>query len=153
ELTGPRTEGECDAAVPADEGAFELCRSAARELFANMDSATHARDMDAIRAALGEERLRHFGYSYGAVLDVSYARLFPQRVEAMFLDSAVSHVGDFETEESAYYRMMVEAFAELAEWCAGADECGCQGEDVSADWRAEPTAAAEGASPPRRSPL
>src|SRR5690606_8939731 len=142
EFTVPRTEEEYDAAVSANEEAFELCRSAAPELFANMDSATHARDMDAIRAALGEERLRHFGYSYGAVLDVSYARLFPQRVEAMFLDSAVSHVGDFETEESAFYRMMEEAFAEFAEWCAGADECVWQGEDVSAEWRAL-TAAAE----------
>src|SRR5690606_41854531 len=101
EFTVPRTEAADDAADAANEGAFELCRSAAPELCANMDSASHARDMDAIRAALGEERLRHFGYSYGAVLDVSYARLFPQRVEAMFLDSAVSHVGDFETEESA----------------------------------------------------
>ncbi|GAA1091696.1 alpha/beta hydrolase [Nocardiopsis composta] len=142
EFTVPRTEEEYDAAVAANEEAFELCRSAAPELFANMDSATHARDMDAIRAALGEERLRHFGYSYGAVLDVSYARLFPQRVEAMFLDSAVSHVGDFEIEESAFYRMMEEAFAEFAEWCAGADECVWQGEDVSAEWRAL-TAAAE----------
>jgi pimeloyl-ACP methyl ester carboxylesterase len=49
-----------------------------------------ARDLDRIRAALGERRLDFLGYSYGTVLGAVYAQEFPNRVGAMVLDSAVN---------------------------------------------------------------
>ena len=48
-----------------------------------------AHDMDAIRQALGDEKLTYFGYSYGTFLGAMYADLFPDRVRALVLDAAV----------------------------------------------------------------
>ena len=44
-------------------------------------------DMEAIRAALGLERMTLFGISYGTTLALAYARAHPDRVERMVLDS------------------------------------------------------------------
>ena len=48
-----------------------------------------ARDMDVLRAALGESRLSFLGKSYGTYLGTWYAQLFPHRVRALVLDGAV----------------------------------------------------------------
>lgn len=48
-----------------------------------------ARDLDAIRAALGDDRLTYLGWSYGTELGAVYAELHPDRVRALVLDGAV----------------------------------------------------------------
>lgn len=52
-----------------------------------MSTANTARDMDTIRAALGEEKLSYFGGSYGTALGATYASLFPERTDRIVLDS------------------------------------------------------------------
>lgn len=48
-----------------------------------------ARDMDAIRAALGEDTISYLGFSYGSELGATWATLFPDTVRAAVLDGAV----------------------------------------------------------------
>lgn len=48
-----------------------------------------ARDMDVLRAALGEGAMVYFGASYGTKLGATYADLFPERVGRMVLDGAL----------------------------------------------------------------
>jgi pimeloyl-ACP methyl ester carboxylesterase len=48
-----------------------------------------ARDMDVLRAALGQAKLTYLGKSYGTYLGTWYARLFPRHVRALVLDGAV----------------------------------------------------------------
>jgi len=48
-----------------------------------------ARDMDSIRAALGQKQLNYYGFSYGTYLGQVYATLFPQRVRRAVFDSNV----------------------------------------------------------------
>jgi pimeloyl-ACP methyl ester carboxylesterase len=45
-----------------------------------------ARDMDVLRAVLGDEKLNYLGKSYGTELGGQYAELFPQRVGRVVLD-------------------------------------------------------------------
>ena len=45
--------------------------------------------MDAIRAAVGDEKLTYLGYSYGTLLGAVYAQLFPTNIRALVLDGAV----------------------------------------------------------------
>ncbi len=45
-----------------------------------------ARDLEAIRRALGEPKLTYLGYSYGTVVGATYAQMFPSTVRAMVLD-------------------------------------------------------------------
>src|SRR5205807_8351627 len=48
-----------------------------------------ARDMDVLRAALGDAKLTYYGASYGTYLGAKYAQLFPTHIRAMVLDGAL----------------------------------------------------------------
>jgi pimeloyl-ACP methyl ester carboxylesterase len=48
-----------------------------------------ARDLERIRAALGEQQLTFLGYSYGTLLGAEYAAQFPANVRALVLDGAI----------------------------------------------------------------
>ncbi len=88
--TSPETEAEWAAAEHAARGFADACRdgTGTRRL-AHVDTLSTVRDMDRIRAALGEERLTYLGYSYGTLLGAFYAQEFPGRVRALVLDGAV----------------------------------------------------------------
>ncbi len=53
-----------------------------------------ARDIDVLRAALGERVTSYFGFSYGTELGATYAELFPGRVGRFVLDGAVDPAAD-----------------------------------------------------------
>jgi pimeloyl-ACP methyl ester carboxylesterase len=62
-------------------------------LLPHMTSQDLARDMDSIRAALGQKQISYYGVSYGTYLGQVYATLFPHRVRRMALDSIVNPGG------------------------------------------------------------
>ncbi|MFR9803854.1 alpha/beta hydrolase [Pseudonocardia sp. RS010] len=64
-------------------------RSGGSDVLANAGTRDVARDMDVLRAALGDEKLTYLGYSYGTRIGSTYAEMFPQNVRAMVLDGAV----------------------------------------------------------------
>ncbi|RJO68276.1 alpha/beta fold hydrolase [Nocardia panacis] len=51
-----------------------------------------ARDMDLIRAVLGEQRISYIGTSYGTYLGSVFAQMFPDRIDRLVLDSAIDPV-------------------------------------------------------------
>lgn len=55
-------------------------------LIAHVDSVSAAKDLDVIRAVLGEKKLNYLGYSYGSFLGTIYAGLFPHRVGRLVFD-------------------------------------------------------------------
>ncbi|MFI5053561.1 MAG: alpha/beta hydrolase, partial [Acidimicrobiia bacterium] len=57
---------------------------------AEVGSRNVARDLDRLRAALGDDRLTYLGYSYGTVIGAVYGQMFPERVGRLVLDSAVN---------------------------------------------------------------
>ncbi|MFF4989671.1 alpha/beta hydrolase [Streptosporangium saharense] len=65
------------------------CEARSGRLLPYVGTANAARDMDRLRAALGDERLTYLGKSYGTQLGAVYADLFPKRVRALVLDGAV----------------------------------------------------------------
>jgi pimeloyl-ACP methyl ester carboxylesterase len=67
----------------------DACGKKYGHLLPYINTLSAVRDMDAIRAALGAERLNYFGYSYGTYLGAVYAKLFPERVRRLVLDSVV----------------------------------------------------------------
>jgi pimeloyl-ACP methyl ester carboxylesterase len=70
----------------------ERCTQRNPDLLAHMSTADAARDMDRIRAGLGESSLTYLGFSYGTFLGATYANLFPDRVRAVALDGSVDPV-------------------------------------------------------------
>ena len=69
------------------------------EFLANIGTASSARDMDVVRAALGENQINYLGFSYGTELGAAYAERYPDRVRAMVLDGAVDPSLDPITEQ------------------------------------------------------
>ncbi|MFE0023558.1 alpha/beta hydrolase [Amycolatopsis sp. NPDC059021] len=65
----------------------EACGRNAGPLLGHLSTANVARDLDRLRAAAGEPRLRYYGLSYGTYVGENYANLFPGRVGALALDA------------------------------------------------------------------
>jgi pimeloyl-ACP methyl ester carboxylesterase len=104
---------------------FQRCAdgSGGPEGLAQMGSRTTARDMDVLRAALGDEKLTLLGQSYGTRLGAVYAEQFPQRVRAMILDGAFDPtLGTIDRRLSAYGGFQ-RAFDVMAAACAKNGQC------------------------------
>ncbi|MET3961577.1 pimeloyl-ACP methyl ester carboxylesterase [Marmoricola sp. OAE513] len=82
---------------PAEEASMDRllgrfgqgCLDESGELARHMSTKEAARDMDVLRAALGESKLDYLGSSYGTFLGATYADLFPKNVGRFVLDGAI----------------------------------------------------------------
>ncbi|WP_165959573.1 alpha/beta fold hydrolase [Nonomuraea longispora] len=112
----------------------EDCRQRTGPLYDHVDSVSVARDVEAIRAALGEGKLNFYGISYGTLIGQMYAELFPGKIRTMALDSNMDHslgVGAFLTTEAA---AVEDAFDQFVGWCEQETACALHGKDVRAVW-------------------
>src|SRR5581483_3151622 len=82
-----------------------------------------ARDLDRIRAALGEAKLTYLGYSYGTVLGAVYAQEFPKRIRAFVLDSAVDLSSSFSEQQQRNAAGFEHALDEFLADCAARPGC------------------------------
>ncbi|QII05959.1 alpha/beta hydrolase [Rhodococcoides fascians A25f] len=81
------------------------------------------RDMDVIRAVLGDEKLTYVGYSYGTRIGTAYAEEFPSNVRAMVLDGALDPDQSPVDEAVAQGAAFQTAFDQFAADCAQTDTC------------------------------
>jgi pimeloyl-ACP methyl ester carboxylesterase len=80
---------EKQEAVNQDKLFAAGCQQRSARVLPFVDTVSAARDMDAIRAALGDAKLTYLGFSYGTFLGENYAHLFPTRVRALALDGVI----------------------------------------------------------------
>ncbi|MFC7892734.1 alpha/beta hydrolase [Streptomyces sp. NPDC057381] len=85
----PDDEGEADELVDAYKEFAEGCGADAPKLLRHVSTVEAARDMDILRAVLGDEKLTYVGASYGTFLGATYAGLFPDRAGRLVLDGAM----------------------------------------------------------------
>ncbi|MCX5381274.1 alpha/beta hydrolase [Streptomyces sp. NBC_00091] len=69
------------------------CQEKHADVLPYVGTVSAARDLEVLRTALGAERLSYFGYSYGTYLGAVYAKLHPERVHRLVLDSVVDPGG------------------------------------------------------------
>ncbi|MFC4563633.1 alpha/beta hydrolase [Nocardiopsis mangrovi] len=90
-------------------------------LLRHVSTANTARDLDRIRAALGEEKASFFGVSYGSALGAAYTSMFPERSDRIVLDS---NIGDTHLDYDGVRRFaqgFEETFPDFAAWAAARD--------------------------------
>jgi len=78
-----------------------------------VDTASAAKDMDVIRAALGDGKLTYLGFSYGTYLGETYAHLFPTHIRAMVLDAVLDptlSADDLNISQAASFEQNLKAF-------------------------------------------
>ncbi|MFF3916913.1 alpha/beta hydrolase [Streptomyces sp. NPDC001852] len=85
----------------------DKCRARNGDRLAYFTTRNTARDMDVIRAVLGERKISYLGYSYGTYLGAVFAQMFPQRTDRIVLDSAV--------DPARVWRGMIQVWAEGTE--------------------------------------
>ncbi|GIJ35874.1 alpha/beta hydrolase [Micromonospora sediminimaris] len=114
----PESQASFDDFVALNEQIGQGCGAKYGDQLPLYGTEQAARDIDAIRAAVGDEKLTYLGYSYGTLLGATYAQLFPQRVRALVLDGAVDpRQGLIEGSESQA-RGFERAFDNFTRWCA-----------------------------------
>ncbi|WP_097993554.1 alpha/beta hydrolase [Streptomyces sp. f51] len=128
----PRTEEERTAAAEGARAATEDCERHSGGLLRHVGTQDAARDLDVLRAALGERELTYLGWSYGTSLGTAYAELFPRRVRAMVLDGAIDPSLDWSQRvlsQSAGFRRSVDDYADHCAEVAG-DSCPADSPDA-----------------------
>ncbi|MEV5545570.1 alpha/beta hydrolase [Streptomyces sp. NPDC052309] len=125
-LEAGRRKSAYSAAFDALDAEFEqradACARNAGQLLPHVGTLDAARDMDVLRALLGDDSLHYVGVSYGTYLGATYADLFPTRVGRMVLDGVVDPTLDGYRnllETTAGYQLAWESFA--ADCAARAD--------------------------------
>jgi len=133
----PDTPEEQAVKDEALTGFIDGCKQTYGDTLRFYSTANTARDMDAIRAALGDDQISYLGISYGTLLGATYASMFPDRVRAMVLDSVVEPNGD--TAQQSFETQLIGfdgAFDNWAAWCQGLATCDFNAADVGARWDA-----------------
>ena len=73
----------------ANEAFGQSCEEHTGELLGFVDTVSAARDLDLLRAILGDKKLNYLGYSYGTLLGATYADLYPGNTGRLVLDGAL----------------------------------------------------------------
>ena len=135
---GASTRVRCDPAIwnqvvswfPRDETSFaqlqehyrafgESCLRLTGPLLGHLDTTNVARDLESVRAALGEGKLNFLGLSYGSQLGAAYAELYPENIRVMALDGALDHAQEASSMLAAEAGAYEDAFGRFARWCSG----------------------------------
>lgn len=116
---GPVTDADWSDlfSLVADVDASCASITANAPLLAHQDTESAARDFDALRAGLGEDKLNMWVVSYGTHLGMMYAELFPEHVRAIVLDSPMAPVLDFETFITAQDASFEAELGRFFAWC------------------------------------
>ncbi|WP_432065517.1 alpha/beta hydrolase [Streptomyces sp. C10-9-1] len=114
----PATEEQRRTALDTAGSTVAACKKHSGSILPHVGTADAARDMDVLRAALGDDRLSYLGWSYGTSLGTSYGELFPRRVRAMVLDGAVDPSLDWSERAGSQAAGFRSAVDDYAEYCA-----------------------------------
>lgn len=124
----------------ADEAAYRSisedyvadCAAKYTDLLPHVGTSDVARDMDAVRAAMGDDQLSYLGSSYGTAIGQEYAHLFPARVDKMIID-AVVELGADGLEQAADQAQGFElGLQRFADDCQASGACETRGDIIAA---------------------
>jgi pimeloyl-ACP methyl ester carboxylesterase len=110
----PAADGSIGANVDHARADAERCATNAGDRLRHFTTANTARDMDRIRAALGEEKISYWGRSYGTYLGAVYLSLFPERADRVVLEGNVDPTKVWAAAKDNWGKAMAERFPDAA---------------------------------------
>jgi pimeloyl-ACP methyl ester carboxylesterase len=126
----PRNEAEFRQMVAHNRALGSSCLQMTGPLLKHVDTVSAARDLEALRRALGQGKINYLGLSYGSQLGSTYAELYPTHIRTLALDGALDHslpgLTLYKDESRAYEDSLNRFFA----WCAQTTACALHGRDV-----------------------
>ncbi|OEV32121.1 hydrolase [Streptomyces nanshensis] len=97
----------------------QKCRDKNGDKLPHITTRNTARDMDVIRAVLGEKKISYLGVSYGTYLGAVYTQMFPGRSDRFVLDSSVDPARVWRGMIQVWASGAEPAFTRWAKWTAG----------------------------------
>lgn len=98
-------------------------RTGGEQFVANVGTPNVARDMDILRAALGDDKLTYIGQSYGTRLGAVYAEMFPSNVRALVLDGAQDPTLETAVRKVTQYAGFQRSFELMVNACTQEPDC------------------------------
>lgn len=98
-------------------------RTGSEQFLAEVGTPNVARDMDILRAVLGDEKLTYIGQSYGTRLGAVYAEMFPSKVRALVLDGAQDPTLQSAERKVTQYAGFQRSFDLMADACTRQPDC------------------------------
>jgi pimeloyl-ACP methyl ester carboxylesterase len=117
------SQADVDAARDQAAAFAAQCRELSGPVIEHMGTASVARDMDLIRAVVGDEQLNYLGFSYGTQLGATYAQLFPDNVGRMVLDGAVDFLLPSEELSAGQAQGFERSLTNFIQWCLDESDC------------------------------
>ncbi|MBP2478306.1 pimeloyl-ACP methyl ester carboxylesterase [Crossiella equi] len=130
----PASEAGFTKLVNHNRALWADCRERSGALWDHLGTDSVVRDLDAVRAALGERRISFYGVSYGTLLGQQYARRYGHRLRALALDSVMDHSLDDNAFAVTEAWAAEDSFREWVKWCDRTASCALHGQDVAAVW-------------------
>ncbi|NGO79452.1 alpha/beta hydrolase [Streptomyces sp. YC504] len=121
----PPGEGGDEAVLALDmlKAQYEVCRKHSGPVLAHMGTVDVSRDLDVIRAALGDKKLNYLGFSYGTRLGAVYTAQFPKKVGRMVLDGVDTLTEPLAEQALVGAKGQQTALDNFVTWCAGNTGC------------------------------
>ena len=101
----------------------EGCKEESDDLINHVSTIEVARDLDVLRAVLGESALDYYGASYGTQIGATYAELFAPKVGRMVLDGAIDPTLSDEEQGFGQAKGFQQALEAYVKWCVATAEC------------------------------
>ena len=119
----PYTQSEFELLSQRNRKFAQSCVDLSGELAMHVDTASVAKDLEALRAVLGAPRLNLLAFSYGTQLAATYISLFPERVGRIVMDGNLDHTTDRITAFTSEAKTVEACFGRWADWCARNETC------------------------------
>ncbi len=116
-VADPVSSADFNSVVALDRRINNACAKKYGSALSTYSTEQAARDIDALRAAVGDPKLSYLGYSYGTLLGATYAQQFPQNVRAMVLDGALDPTESLVTSSEGQAKGFEHAFDNFGAWC------------------------------------
>jgi pimeloyl-ACP methyl ester carboxylesterase len=120
----PSTAAEISTVVQAAKAFDRSCtQHSSMTLLEHVGTRDTVRDLDRIRAALGQAKLDYMGFSYGTYIGELYAQMFPSHVRAMVLDGVVDPALSSTAEVGQQAKAFEVDLGDFLAWCPGNKSC------------------------------
>ncbi|MGH1561205.1 alpha/beta hydrolase [Mumia sp. DW29H23] len=119
----PDDAAEEQAFYDASRTLGERCQSESGALAAHVSTVEVAKDLDILRAAVGDPTLTYLGASYGTMIGATYAELFPERAGRLVLDGAIDPSIDTEGLNQGQAEGFQTALRAYLEACTQQSDC------------------------------
>lgn len=119
----PDSQSALTSVLDAAQAVAAACAADNAELLPHMSTSAVAKDLDAIRRAVGDHKLTYLGFSYGSTIGLTYAEQFPDSVRALVLDGPVDPAIDGHQRARDQAGVLERTLVEFFRTCPQEVEC------------------------------